>query len=92
MICENKIRLSQFIMTLDPNEFNSREIMMLYKLASGSFVGKLTAEKWTKLMKCKPLTSSRDLAHLVEKKMLIKNDIKGSKTSYILNPVILREL
>lgn len=91
-VCENKIRLSQFIMTLNPNEFNSREIMMLYKLASGSFVGKLTAEKWTKMMKCKPLTSSRDLAHLVEKGMLVKNNAAGTKTSYSLNPSILREV
>lgn len=83
--CRQKIALSQFMATLDPSEYNSREISMMYRLASGSFFGKLTSEKWCKLTKCQSATASRDLAHLVEKGILIKSEEGGRSSSYRMN-------
>lgn len=85
-ICSQKIRLSSFMASLDPCEFNSREITMLYKLASGAFKGKLTPEKWCKMTKCTSATATRDLAHLVEKNILLKAGHYGRSQSYLLNP------
>lgn len=88
-ICKKKIALSQFMASLDPSEYNSREISMLYKLASGSFYGKLTAEKWCKLTKCQSATATRDLSHLVEKGLLRKSNEGGRSSWYYLNDAIL---
>ena len=87
--CKRKIALSQFMASLDPSEYNSREISMLYKLASGSFYGKLTAEKWCKLTKCQSATATRDLSHLVEKGLLRKSNEGGRSSWYYLNDAIL---
>lgn len=84
--CIKKIKLSAFIFSLDASEYNSREITMLYKLASGSFYGKLTAEKWSKINKCKSATATRDLSHLVEKGMLVRSEEGGRAVWYALNP------
>ncbi len=83
--CRKKITLSQFMASLDPTEYNSREISMLYRLASGLFYGKLTAEKWCKLTKCQSATATRDLSHLVEKGMLKKAEAGGRSSWYYLN-------
>lgn len=88
-ICKKKIFLSQFMASLDSSEYNSREISMLYKLASGSFYGKLTAEKWCKLTKCQSATATRDLSHLVEKGLLRKSNEGGRSSCYYLNDAIL---
>lgn len=86
--CKEKIRLSQFMLGLDPSEYNSREISMLYKLSSGIFYGKLTADKYTKMMKCTSATSTRDLTHLTSKGMLVKSEEGGRTTWYRLNPEV----
>lgn len=88
-ICKKKIALSQFMASLDPSEYNSREISMLYKLASGSFYGKLTAEKWCKITKCQSATATRDLSHLVEKGLLRKSNEGGRSSWYYLNDAII---
>ena len=85
-ICRQKIRLSSFMATLDPSEFNSREVTMMYKVASGTFKGKLTAEKWCKMTKCTTATANRDLLHLTERNILIKLEDGGRSQSYVLNP------
>ncbi len=85
-ICRQKIRLSSFMATLDPLEFNSREVTMMYKVASGFFRGKLNAEKWCKMTKCTAATAARDLSHLTEKNILIKLEDGGRAQSYVLNP------
>ncbi len=87
--CKRKIALSQFMASLDPSEYNSREISVLYKLASGSFYGKLTAEKWCKLTKCQSATATRDLSHLVEKGLLRKSNEGGRSSWYYLNDAII---
>ena len=79
-----RLTLQNKIMNLDPAVYNSREIFMLSKLASGSIQERLTAEKWSKLTGCKSATATRDLAHLVEKGILIRSEEGGRTTSYLL--------
>lgn len=85
-ICSKKIKTSLFIKSLDPSEFNSRQLQMLYKMADDSFVGKLTAEKWMKITKCQRSTATRDLSHLVEKGLLVRLGGSGKNYHYVLNP------
>lgn len=80
------LRINAFIGSLDPNEYNSRELNMLYRLASENFYGKLSKEKWMKLTKCSAAAAFRDMSHLVEKGYLIPNGEQGPKTGYYLNP------
>lgn len=87
-----KIRLAGFMASLSPEEYNSREIAMLYKLASGTFQGKLTAAKWCKMTKCQSATATRDLAHLCDKKLLVKSEESGRSSWYMLNPNIKNTL
>ncbi|MBQ7508154.1 MAG: hypothetical protein IJT52_02365 [Spirochaetales bacterium] len=84
--CRNKLRVSSFISNLDPNLYNSRQLFMLYRLADGSFFGKLTAEKWMKMTKCQSATATRDLSGLTEHGILIRMGDGGKGTHYILNP------
>lgn len=88
-VCKAKIKLISFMASLNPGEYNSRELSMLYSLASGSFVGKLTGSKWCNLTKCQSATASRDLAHLCEKKILIKSEESGRSSWYALNRKII---
>ncbi len=91
-ICRKKVALSFFMASLDPTEYNSREISVLYKLASGTFNGKLTSAKWVKITKCQSATATRDLTHLCSKGILIKSDEGGRSCWYSLNPSILAKL
>lgn len=91
-ICKAKIKLTSFMASLDPAEYNSRELSMLYRLASGSFVGKLTGSKWCKMTKCQSATATRDLSHLCEKNILIKSEESGRSSWYALNPRIMDTL
>ena len=90
-ICMQKLKLSSFMAMLDPSEYNSREINMLYRLASGSFYGKLTPDKWKKMTKCTHATATRDLSHLVDKGLLIREGDGGRGTYYRLNPDVMKE-
>lgn len=83
---KKSLRLSALMRTLDPSLFNSREITMMYKLADGSFFGKLTNEKWVKMNKCSPAAALRDLKHLVSCGLLIESGDSGPKSGYYLNP------
>ncbi|QTQ13422.1 Fic family protein [Treponema parvum] len=74
-----------FMKTLDPNEFNSREMSMLYKLADGSFFGKLTTDKWKKMTKCSGAVAFRDIQHLVREGFLIPTDDAGKNKGYVFN-------
>lgn len=85
-ICSKKIRTSIYISNLNPSEFNSRQLQMLYKLSDDSFVGKLTADKWMKITKCQSSTATRDLSSLVEKGLLIRFGGSGKNYYYVLNP------
>jgi len=82
------MNLTSFMKDLDPAEYNSREIHMLFKLADGSFFGKLTNEKWAKMNKCSSAAALRDIQHLVEKGLLIPSGDAGRNAGYYLNPEI----
>lgn len=83
------IRLTGFMKSLDPSVFNSREIFMLYRLADGSFFGKLTTEKWAKMTKCSSAAAQRDIRHLVDEGYLVPDGDRGPKTGYLLNTGIV---
>ncbi len=83
------MRLTSFMRNLDPSEYNSREISMLYKLADGTFYGKLTTEKWVKMTKCSNSAAQRDIKHLVDNGYLVPDGDKGPKTGYFLNTLLL---
>ena len=84
--CRKKLHVSVIMESLDPNLFNSRQLHMIYQLASGSFFGKLTAEKWMKMTKCQSATATRDLSGLTEKGLLIRMGAGKKGTYYLLNP------
>jgi len=87
-ICRSKLKVSSLMKSLDPNIYNSRQLVMLYHLADGSFFGKLTAEKWIKMTKCKRASATRDLSSLTEHGILIRMGDGGKGTYYVLNPAI----
>ena len=49
-----------------------------------AFEGKLTSSKWAALEKCSPDTALRDIAELMELKILKKDPGGGRSTSYSL--------
>jgi Fic family protein len=63
--------------------FNARQRDMLNRLMSG-FEGKLTSSKWAKIEKCSQDTASRDIAGLIERKILKRDEGGGRSTSYSL--------
>lgn len=79
------LRTTAFMKSLDPNEFNSREMSMLYKLADGSFFGKLTTDKWMKMNKCSNTVAFRDIQHLVQTGFLIPSNEQGRNAGYFFN-------
>ena len=85
-VCKQKIQTAEIMHKLDPKQFNSRQLSVLYKLADGSFFGKLTALKWMKLTKCQSATATRDLNDLVEKNILIRLGSSSKTYCYIFNP------
>ncbi len=48
------------------------------------FIGGMTNKKYVSIAKVSPATAKRDLADLVEKKLLKKNESKGRSVSYSL--------
>lgn len=82
------VRVTKYIKGLDPSEYNSREIYMLYKLADGTFFGKLTTDKWAKMTKCSAAASHRDIQHLVNTGHLVPDGDKGPKTGYLFNQIL----
>jgi Fic family protein len=62
---------------------NDRQRLMLNRLLDG-FEGKLTTSKWASLTKSSQDTALRDILHLVERGVLIRNPEGGRSTSYSL--------
>jgi Fic family protein len=60
-----------------------RQRLVLNRLLDG-FEGKLTTSKYAKLAKCSPDTALRDVLHLVERGILVRNPEGGRSTSYAL--------
>lgn len=62
---------------------NDRQRLMINRLLDG-FQGNLTSTKWASIAKTSPDTALRDIQHLVDRGILIKNDAGGRSTSYSL--------
>jgi Fic family protein len=62
---------------------NDRQRNMVNRLLDG-FDGKLTSSKWAIIEKCSPDTALRDIADLVERGLLKKDEGGGRSTSYSL--------
>ena len=88
-VYEHSMRLTRFMKRLDPSAYNSRQISMLYKLADGSFEGKLTTDKWSKMNKCSPAAASRDIQHLLTEGLLVPSGETGPRTGYFLDPELM---
>ena len=82
---ERTIRLSQIMSSKMFIELNGRQNNMVYRMLSGGFFGKLTAEKYRKIEKCESATATRDLSDLVRRGILIKSESGGRSTSYHMN-------
>jgi Fic family protein len=69
--------------------FNPRQKAMLNRLLDG-FEGKLTSSKWAKIAKCSQDTAGRDIAELIARGILIKDEGGGRSTSYSMNAALGR--
>ncbi len=76
------LSVTAFMKSLDLNEYNSREMSMLYRLSDGSIYGKVTTEKWARLMKCSNAAAYRDIQHLVRTGFLVPSGGNGRSTGY----------
>lgn len=68
-------------------ELNARQKKVLQKMLEcepEGFIGGMTNKKYVSIAKASPATAKRDLADLVEKKLLKKNESKGRSVSYSL--------
>lgn len=77
------VRKDQFWKDHAEVSFNPRQRKVLGKLLEG-FEGKLTSSKWAKIAGCSQDTASRDIDHLLELGVLIKDTAGGRSTSYSL--------
>jgi Fic family protein len=59
---------------------------MINMLLDG-FAGKMTSSKWATISKCSQDTASRDIADLIQKKVLKLNPKGGRSTSYSLEEI-----
>jgi len=91
-VYERSVKLTRFMKKLDPSIYNSRQVSMLFKLADGSFEGKLSTDKWAKMNKCSIAAASRDIQHLLQEGFLVPSGETGPKTGYFLDPKLLDRL
>jgi DeoR/GlpR family transcriptional regulator of sugar metabolism len=63
--------------------FNERQRKVINRLMDG-FEDKLTSSKWAKLAKCSQDTALRDIADMVERKILARKRRGARSTSYVL--------
>jgi hypothetical protein len=57
---------------------------MLYKLADGSFEGKLSTDKWARMNTCSPAAALRDIRQLLRDGLLVLSGDTGPMTGYFL--------
>jgi Fic family protein len=79
------LRKEKFWKENGSSALNARQSLILNRLLDG-FEGKLTTQKWAKLAKCSHDTSLRDIADLIERGILLKDESEGRSTSYSLKP------
>lgn len=63
--------------------FNDRKRLLLNKLMD-AFEGKLTSSKWAKVAKCSQDMATRDIQDLLVKGILLKDEVGGRSTNYLL--------
>lgn len=78
---ESVLAKADFWKRLENISFNDRQRMMLNRLLDG-FEGNLTTSKWAKLTKTSQDTAARDIARLLELRILVRNPGGGRSTSY----------
>lgn len=89
---ERSMKLTRFMKSLHPWIYNSRQITMLFKLADGSFEGKLSTDKWAKMNKCSPAAASRDIQQLFQAGLLVPSGETGPQTGYYLAQDLVMDL
>lgn len=72
-----------FWQTYATTPLNERQVQMLRKLRD-DFFGKLTTDKWAKMMRCSKDTALRDIKDLVQKGILMQLEGGGRNTAYRL--------
>jgi Fic family protein len=77
------LRKAEFWRTHAATPLNDRQRDMINRLLDG-FHGKLSSSKWATIEKCSPDTALRDIADLVERGLLRKDEGGGRSTSYSL--------
>lgn len=75
------LRKAEFWRRHDAAALNERQRLVLNRLLDG-FEGNMTAKKWAAMTKTSPATAQRDIADLVERKMLRQNPGGSKNTSY----------
>lgn len=75
------LRKAEFWRRHDAATLNERQRLVLNRLLDG-FEGNMTAKKWAVMAKTSPATAQRDIADLVERKMLRQNPGGSKNTSY----------
>ncbi len=89
---ERRMRVVNLMKSLDSSQYNSRQLSMLYKLADGTFVGKLTTAKWAKMNKCSSAAAARDLQQLVNEGLLYPSGDRGPQAGYLFDEGIIDRL
>jgi Fic family protein len=69
---------------IGPQAINERQRKILNLLLDGGFEGKLTARKWGLLTKTSVDTGLRDINDLIERGILVRDEMKARATSYSL--------
>jgi Fic family protein len=83
MILASVLRKARFWELHSGEPFNDRQKKVLNRLLDG-FEGKLTSSKWAKLTRCSQDSAHRDIADLVQRRILAKDPPGGRSTSYSL--------
>ena len=84
-IIKNIIERVEFWQKYAHINFNERQRNVIYRFMD-KFEGNLTTTKWAKMCNCSQDTATRDIADLIEKKILKKVG-KGRSTHYLLKKV-----
>lgn len=81
--CVSVLQKADFWQRYAFTTFNNRQRVMLNRLLDG-FEGKLTTAKWAAIAKCSTPTAQRDIKHLVDQGVLVRNEGGSKNTSYNL--------
>jgi Fic family protein len=82
-VLANVLKKARFFELHARSALNERQCDMISRLLGG-FEGKLTSSKWAAIEKCSQDTALRDIADLVERGILRKDESGGRSTSYSL--------